>query len=303
MEHFADLFNTICFGGKSIIQCADLSEAPTELLHMSSKKRVHKTTSFYRDVVMKYHKSGITLALLTVENQSKIHYAMPIRSLFYDALSYHKQWRNLARKYKKTKELKEKEAFLSGMQKCDRFTPVISIVFYYGEEPWNWPKSLHDILDIPPGWEPYVKDYTLNLVDAGKCNLNFADTDNQDYFHLLSLLYDENISLKQRKQNVLDYCDHHPVTQEVLSTVCASSSNYEIKFGDDTNEGVTHVCKVFDAEREAGRVEGRAEEIIKIYQELKKSNDFILKKLKYSLQGTTQGRYLTGGVPPVRFSM
>ena len=27
------------------------------------------------------------------------------------------------------------------------------------------------------------------------------------------------------------------------------------------------------------------------------------KKGKYSLQGTTQGRYLTGGVPPVRFSM
>ena len=26
-------------------------------------------------------------------------------------------------------------------------------------------------------------------------------------------------------------------------------------------------------------------------------------KEKYSLQGTTQGRYMTGGVPPVRFSM
>ena len=25
--------------------------------------------------------------------------------------------------------------------------------------------------------------------------------------------------------------------------------------------------------------------------------------VKYSLQGTTQGRYLTGGVPPIRFSM
>ena len=25
--------------------------------------------------------------------------------------------------------------------------------------------------------------------------------------------------------------------------------------------------------------------------------------VKYSLQGTTQGRYLTGGMPPVRFSM
>ena len=30
---------------------------------------------------------------------------------------------------------------------------------------------------------------------------------------------------------------------------------------------------------------------------------FLLMFVKYSLQGTTQGRYLTGGVPPVRFSM
>ncbi len=29
----------------------------------------------------------------------------------------------------------------------------------------------------------------------------------------------------------------------------------------------------------------------------------VIKSVKYSLQGTTQGRYLTGGVPPVRFSM
>ncbi|MGN8897259.1 hypothetical protein [Flavonifractor sp. HCP28S3_F3] len=29
----------------------------------------------------------------------------------------------------------------------------------------------------------------------------------------------------------------------------------------------------------------------------------IYEEIKYSLQGTTQGRYLTGGVPPVRFSM
>ena len=33
----------------------------------------------------------------------------------------------------------------------------------------------------------------------------------------------------------------------------------------------------------------------------KDHGDYI--EVKYSLQGTTQGRYLTGGVPPVRFSM
>ena len=31
--------------------------------------------------------------------------------------------------------------------------------------------------------------------------------------------------------------------------------------------------------------------------------DILYDQVKYSLQGTTQGRYLTGGVPPVRFSM
>ena len=34
-----------------------------------------------------------------------------------------------------------------------------------------------------------------------------------------------------------------------------------------------------------------------------KTNNFIYTIVKYSLQGTTQGRYLRGGVPPVRFSM
>ena len=29
----------------------------------------------------------------------------------------------------------------------------------------------------------------------------------------------------------------------------------------------------------------------------------VYNEIKYSLQGTTQSRYLTGGVPPVRFSM
>ena len=34
-----------------------------------------------------------------------------------------------------------------------------------------------------------------------------------------------------------------------------------------------------------------------------KEKSDIVSVTKYSLQGTTQGRYLTGGVPPVRFSM
>ncbi|MBC3939180.1 MULTISPECIES: hypothetical protein [Anaerotruncus] len=39
-----------------------------------------------------------------------------------------------------------------------------------------------------------------------------------------------------------------------------------------------------------------------IYGKLREAKESNAVK-KYSLQGTTQGRYLTGGVPPVRFSM
>ena len=42
--------------------------------------------------------------------------------------------------------------------------------------------------------------------------------------------------------------------------------------------------------------------LIKDFDGLDK-NSIILFEQKYSLQGTTQGRYLTGGVPPIRFSM
>lgn len=34
-----------------------------------------------------------------------------------------------------------------------------------------------------------------------------------------------------------------------------------------------------------------------------KAINLFFNERKYSLQGTTQSRYLTGGVPPVRFSM
>ena len=34
-----------------------------------------------------------------------------------------------------------------------------------------------------------------------------------------------------------------------------------------------------------------------------KKRAYIIIAVKYSLQGTTQGNGLTGGVPPVRFSM
>ena len=48
---------------------------------------------------------------------------------------------------------------------------------------------------------------------------------------------------------------------------------------------------------------GEEELCIACYEEPELIADMLETIGKYSLQGTTQGRYLTGGVPPVRFSM
>ena len=47
----------------------------------------------------------------------------------------------------------------------------------------------------------------------------------------------------------------------------------------------------------------RVPEEMKTFRKIRKVQMEGMRTVKYSLQGTTQGRYLTGGVPPVRFSM
>ena len=38
---------------------------------------------------------------------------------------------------------------LSRMQRTDRFSPVVTVVVYYSEKPWDGAVTLHEILHIP----------------------------------------------------------------------------------------------------------------------------------------------------------
>ena len=87
--------------------------------------------------------------ILGLENQSKIHYAMPLRHMIGDAFSYLKEYKELEAKNKKYKNYKTKHEFLSKFQKTDRLHPIVTICIYYGEDEWDGPRSLIDMLDIP----------------------------------------------------------------------------------------------------------------------------------------------------------
>lgn len=125
--------------------------------------------------------------ILGGEGQSFIDYGMVIRNMGYDAGTY------LAQLYKRRQKCREEknltaDEFLSGIKKKDRFIPVITICFYYGEQEWDASTSLFEILDIPEDKEwifKYLSDYKLNLVHAGNVKPENFKTGLKQVFELL----------------------------------------------------------------------------------------------------------------------
>lgn len=75
------------------------------------------------------------------KDQSSVDYAMSIRTMLYDALAYTKQQNDL-----ELKQNKEGKFYRGKMTKNQKVLPVLSVVFYYGEQEWNAGKSLHDLI-------------------------------------------------------------------------------------------------------------------------------------------------------------
>ena len=56
----------------------------------------------------------------------------------------------------------------------DRLIPIISLVFYYGSDPWDGPQGLYDMFRLEGNeeekvvLEKYLPNYKINLVDENK---------------------------------------------------------------------------------------------------------------------------------------
>ena len=156
-RRFADLLNGSCFQGKQVIRAEDLEEASESYVATEEKqsgKPLQKGTEITRDVKMRY-RSGMILQVLAVENQSYIDYGMPVRCMGYDAAEYsrqlkeRKQERRLLARHKEEhkKELKTTiDEKLSGILRSDRLHPVYTICLYSGEEPWDGPRKLSELM-------------------------------------------------------------------------------------------------------------------------------------------------------------
>lgn len=184
-ERFADLFNAVVFGGREVIKPEILQEIDVDVSGVIQMKDYKETLTRIRDVVKKTA-YGTEFVVLGVESQQHIHYAMPLRHMIYDAMSYLKEYQELTRKCGKDDGKKTTDEFLSSMKKNERLHPVITLTIYYGEKEWDGPHCLRDmIVEMPEEIDSIFSDYKMNLLevrDSGKYIFN--NTDVQSVFEI-----------------------------------------------------------------------------------------------------------------------
>ena len=108
-ERFADLCNYVLFGGEQVISANALEERDTtEILSaLGVDEKEMKAQQKWRDLlkgaIVKYT-GEMYVVLIGVENQTDIHYAMPIKNMLYDAMNYDSQVREVAVKHRAQSE-------------------------------------------------------------------------------------------------------------------------------------------------------------------------------------------------------
>ena len=166
-EKFADVFNYYLYNGKQVIKPENLhEESISEIALPYSEKNKNTFIEKYRDIIKRCvvkSDNYYTYFLLGIENQSEIHYAMPVRNMLYDSLNYSGQVNRIEKNHKKCKDKLSSAEYLSGVTKSDKITPIITLVLYWGNEAWDGPKSLYEMfketdLDI-------LNDYHINLIE------------------------------------------------------------------------------------------------------------------------------------------
>lgn len=179
---FADAFNYLLYDGEQVIKPEELQELDTTELAVPYGNNARVPVQKYRDLLKLWNAmmdENAIYVILGAELQDKVHYGMPVKDGLYDMLGYSKQIAEIKRSYREdaTEEgeitvdngvLKIRLSsgeFLSGLRKDDKLIPIITAVVYFGDEPWDGPRSLFEMLDVrDERLYRFLSDYKLNLI-------------------------------------------------------------------------------------------------------------------------------------------
>ena len=286
---FADVFNYLIYGGKKVIDPAGLTEVDTATSAVGKKDALQKYRDVLKAAVIKQDEK-MSYVLLGVENQTDVHYAMPVRNAIY-ALQYGKQVSDIAaghRRSQKDYSGKTGGEYLSGFLKEDHIKPVIKLVIHFGAEEWDGPLSLHEMMPIRDmEILSYVENYRIHLIDPAKLTeeeLNKFSTSMREVMGYIK--YSNN------KEKLLDFLrtDTHKSIEMNAARVIKTITKTPIKISEE-KEGI-EMCQAIEeliAESEArGEVRGKAEGMIEMCLEMNIPKKGIIKRLQDKLNISMQ---------------
>lgn len=271
---YADIYNAVMFGGRQVIKAEELTELNSEssfiidgikLLNSMGKKNeknAKRAVWRYRDIIMKWH--GMLLMVLACEVQDKIHHAMPVRGMLYDALSYTDQISRIREKSDNAGKSLDSAEFFSGFGKTDRLCPVVTLVLYYGKEEWNGSLELYDMFGFEDEAdrkfiERFVNNYKVNIVDVSKIeDLSIYQSDLKEVFGLIKCRNDKNKLLRYINDNRKFFETVDYETVNAIGAMLDGGEKYTEMFKNMGKEEETNMCQALEDLWSDGVKEGEA---------------------------------------------
>ena len=263
---FADAFNYLIYDGKKVVDPEKLTEVDSTEIAIpfgatEERKEAKETTEMTEDPVQKYRdilKTAVIMQevetyylLLGIENQTDIHYAMPVKTMIYDALNYGEQVNEAKKRHRKNKDYRSSDEFLSGFTLDDKLTPVITITLYLGTTQWDGPRSLAEMMpQMDERILPFINDYRINLLNPLEItDFSKFETGLRPLFELL-----KNASDEEKLNDLITNDDIF--TRVDVETVAAINLfvGTDIKY--DEKEEVVNMCKAWDDHKKLGIQEG-----------------------------------------------
>lgn len=256
-ERFADLVNGFLFDGDQMINAQDVYEIDRVISKKWKKSEWIRAQIKIRDL-MRQVDFGMQVVLIALENQSDIHYAMPVRVMSADAAVYENQVQRKQKEHEKTKNLKKGEEYLSKFGKEDKILPTITIVIHWGKDAWDGPRSIKEMMDlskIPGELRKYIEDYHIKLLEVRKYPFlqNFR-TDMQYVFGFLQNAENIDELEKYVKENERYFSNMKEDAYDMVRMISNTKELKKIKRED--NKGGIDMCEGIRQMVERGEKQG-----------------------------------------------
>ena len=265
---FADAFNYLLYDGEQVINPDELQELDTTELTVPYGNNARVPVQKYRDLLKLWNAmmdEKAIYVILGAELQDKVHYGMPVKDGLYDMLGYLKQIAEIKRSYEKEDNSKAgeitvdngvlkikltSEEFLSGLRKDDKLIPIITAVVYFGEKPWDGPRSLYDMLNIPnEDMKKFIPNYWINLISP-------ADMDDAEFqkFHTHLGLAMKVIKHQSEDADSVIMATNHEKIDPETAVFLNRAVNLQLEYEDEP--GGVDMCKAMERRYQEKEVTG-----------------------------------------------